>query len=111
MILSTSTFQPTNNITVPSYKGHIITREDLATHTKGLPDFPTGGIRNHSYTTQQVHDFRSNANLLGEPGPKANYSDIGMGLIGHILSLRTSVSFDQLVKAEFLMFLQWVVLL
>ena len=47
-------YLPANNITVPSYNGHKITLEDLATHTSGLPDFPTGWIRNHSYTTQQV---------------------------------------------------------
>lgn len=47
-------YLPANNITVPSYNGHKINLEDLATHTSGLPDFPTGWIRNHSYTTQQV---------------------------------------------------------
>ena len=51
-------YLPTNNITVPSYNGHKITVEDLATHTSGLPDFPTGWIRNQSYTTQQVYDFQ-----------------------------------------------------
>jgi serine-type D-Ala-D-Ala carboxypeptidase/endopeptidase len=70
----------------------------LATHTSGLPDFPTGWVRNHSYTTQQVYDFISNTTLSSEPGIKANYSDIGMGLLGHIISLKTGVSFDQLVK-------------
>ena len=35
-------YLPTNNVTVPSYNGHKITLEDLATHTSGLPDFPTG---------------------------------------------------------------------
>lgn len=95
-------YLPANNITVPSYNGHKITLEDLATHTSGLPDFPTGWIRNHSYTTQQVYDFISNTTLSSEPGIKADYSDIGMGLLGHILSLRTGVSFDQLVKVRIL---------
>jgi serine-type D-Ala-D-Ala carboxypeptidase/endopeptidase len=91
-------YLPTNNVTVPSYNGHKITMEDLASHTSGLPDFPLGWIRNHSYTTQQVYDFISNTTLSNEPGTKADYSDIGMGLLGHILSLRTGVSYDQLVK-------------
>ena len=95
-------YLPTNNITVPSYNGHKITLEDLSTHTSGLPDFPTGWIRNHSYTTQQVYDFISNTTLSSEPGIKADYSDIGMGLLGHILSLRTGVSFEQLVKDRIL---------
>ena len=95
-------YLPANNITVPSYNGHKITLEDLATHTSGLPDFPIGWIRNHSYTTQQVYDFISNTTLSSEPGIKADYSDIGMGILGHILSLRTGVSFDQLVKNRIL---------
>jgi CubicO group peptidase (beta-lactamase class C family) len=95
-------YLPTDNVTVPSYTGHKITLEDLATHTSGLPDFPVGWIRNNSYTTQQVYDFLSNATLSNEPGTKANYSDIGMGLLGHILSLRAGVSFDQLVKDRIL---------
>jgi serine-type D-Ala-D-Ala carboxypeptidase/endopeptidase len=95
-------YLPTSNITVPSYNGHKITLEDLATHTSGLPDFPTGWIRNYSYSTQQVYDFISNTTLSSEPGIKADYSDIGMGLLGHILSLRTDVSFDQLVKDRIL---------
>ena len=91
-------YLPTKNVTVPSYNGHKITLEDLATHTSGLPDFPAGWIRNHSYTTQQVYEFLSNTTLSNEPGIKADYSDIGMGLLGHILSLRVGVSFDQLVN-------------
>jgi CubicO group peptidase (beta-lactamase class C family) len=95
-------YLPTDNVTVPSYTGHKITLEDLATHTSGLPDFPVGWVRNHSYTTQQVYDFISNATLSNEPGTKADYSDIGMGLLGHILSLKAGVSFDQLVKDRIL---------
>ena len=65
-------------VKVPTYNGHKITLEDLATHTSGLPDFPAGWIRNHTYTTQQVYNFLSNTQLQSEPGTKANYSDFGM---------------------------------
>ncbi|MGN6623857.1 MAG: serine hydrolase domain-containing protein [Candidatus Nitrosocosmicus sp.] len=95
-------YLPVNNVTVPTYKAHKITLNDLATHTSGLPDFPVGWIRNHTYTTQQVYDFLSNTTLASQPGLKAEYSDIGMGLLGHILSLRTGVSFDKLVKDRIL---------
>ncbi|WP_148685824.1 serine hydrolase domain-containing protein [Candidatus Nitrosocosmicus hydrocola] len=91
-----------DKVIVPSYDGHKITLEHLATHTSGLPDFPTGWIRNHSYTTQQVYDFVSNTTLESKPGTKADYSDIGMGILGHILSLKAGVSFDQLVKDKIL---------
>ena len=95
-------YLPSNNVTVPMYKGHKITLKDLATHTSGLPDFTAGWIKNHTYTTQQVYDFISNTSLSSQPGNKADYSDIGMGLLGHILSLRAGVSFDKLVKDRIL---------
>jgi serine-type D-Ala-D-Ala carboxypeptidase/endopeptidase len=89
-------------VKIPTYNGHEITLEDLATHTSGLPGFPAGWIRNHTYSTQQVYDFLSNATLQSEPGAKANYSDFGMGLLGHILSIRAGVPFPQLVKDRIL---------
>ena len=39
---------------------------------------------------------------MSEPGIKANYSDIGMGLLGHILSIRAGVPYSQLVKDRIL---------
>jgi D-alanyl-D-alanine-carboxypeptidase/D-alanyl-D-alanine-endopeptidase len=95
-------YLPSNNVTVPTYNGHKITLTDLATHTSGLPDFPIGWDRNHTYTTQQVYNFLSNTSLSSQPGLKADYSDIGMGLLGHILSLKAGVSFDKLVKDRIL---------
>ena len=95
-------YLPPDRVTVPSYEGHKITLENLATHTSGLPDFPVGWIRNHSYTPQQVYDFVSNTNLTGIPGTKSSYSDIGMGLLGHILALKEGISFDQLVRDRIL---------
>ena len=89
-------------VKIPTYNGHEITLEDLATHTSGLPDFPVGWIRNHTYTTQQVYSFLSNTSLMSEPGIKANYSDIGMGLLGHILSIKAGVPYHQLVKDRIL---------
>ena len=89
-------------VKIPTYNGHKITLEDLATHTSGLPDFPAGWIRNRIYTTQQVYNFLSNTQLQSEPGTKANYSDFGMGLLGHILSIRAGVPYAQLVKDRIL---------
>jgi CubicO group peptidase (beta-lactamase class C family) len=43
-------YLPTN-VKLPTYNGHEITLEDLATHTSGLSDFPIGWIRNHNYST------------------------------------------------------------
>jgi serine-type D-Ala-D-Ala carboxypeptidase/endopeptidase len=91
-----------NTVKVPTYNRHKITLESLATHTSGLPDFPVGWIRNHTYTTQQVYNFLSNTPLQSEPGTKANYSDFGMGILGHILSIRAGIPYAQLVKDRIL---------
>jgi CubicO group peptidase (beta-lactamase class C family) len=95
-------YLPANNITVPSFNGHKITLKHLATHTSGLPDFPEGWVRNTTYTNQQVYDFISNTTINREPGTLANYSDIGMGLLGHILSIKAGIPFSQLVKDKIL---------
>ena len=87
-----------SNVTVPSYNGYKITLEDLATHTSGLPYWPTGWIWNKYYTTQQVYDFLSNSTLASEPGTKSAYSNIGMGMLGQALSLKTGIPLDQLLK-------------
>jgi len=38
-------------VKAPTYNRHKITLGNLATRTSGLPDFPAGWIRNHTYTT------------------------------------------------------------
>ena len=90
------------NVIVPSYDGHLITIENLATHTSGLPDFPTNWNRNQIYTNEQVYSFLSNMSLQSEPGVFANYSDFGMGLLGHILALKSGASYESLVKDRIL---------
>ncbi len=87
-----------SNVTVPSYNGYKITLEDLATHTSGLPYWPPGWVWNKYYTTQQVYDLLSNSTLQSEPKTYANYSNIGMGMVGHALSIKTGVSLEQLLK-------------
>src|ERR687895_699304 len=75
---------------------------NLATHTSGLPDLPIGWNRNQSYTNEQVYNFLSNMTLQSEPGVFANYSDFGMGLLGHILTIDSGISYEKLVKDRIL---------
>ena len=85
------------NVKVPQYNGTKITLENLATHTSGLPFMPsniwintTTGTLNPNYTETQLYQGLYKYTLLSEPGPKFLYSDFGMGLLGHILSLKES---------------------
>ncbi len=91
-----------SNVTVPTYNGQKITLEQLATHTSGLPDFPPGFVRNQSYTDKQVYDKLANTKLVSRPSSIVNYSDIGMALLGHALSLKANKSFEQLVDERIL---------
>jgi len=87
-----------SNVSVPSYNGHKITLGDLATHSSGLPYQPSGWIVNKHYTTPQVYEFLSNSTLEDEPGTVAKYSNLGMGMVGHVLSLKMGVTLEQLIE-------------
>lgn len=94
------------NVTVPTYQGHKITLEDLITHTSGLPYWPPGWCNptcfNNNYTTQEVYQFLSNSSLATRPGVKDEYSNFGVGLLGHALSLKAGVPLEQLIKDRIL---------
>lgn len=98
------------NVTVPQFNGVKITIEDLATHTSGLPFMPSniwinGTIGNIDprYNVTQLYQGLSNTTLLSKPGTKFLYSDFGMGLLGHILTLREGgITYEQLIKNRIL---------
>jgi CubicO group peptidase (beta-lactamase class C family) len=110
---------------VPQYKGHKITIEDLATHTSGLPNLPSNYCPSfdpsttafqHSiqyrtnlmnctknYTFDNFYQALSNTTLSREPGSKFEYSNFGMGLLGHILTLKSNMSsYDELLSKKIL---------
>lgn len=89
-------------VRMPTYNGHKITLENLATHTSGLPDFPVNWIRNRTYTTQQVYNFLLNTSLQSEPGVRYNYSDFGVGLLGYVLSIKAGIPYEELLKERIL---------
>ena len=91
-------------VKVPTYHndGHNITLEDLATHTSGLPDLPLKLVDNHTYPTQQIYNYISHASLVSEPGTRYHYNNLGMGLLGHVLSLKAGVPYGELVKDRIL---------
>jgi serine-type D-Ala-D-Ala carboxypeptidase/endopeptidase len=91
-----------DDVKVPTYDGYMIRVENLATHTSGLPDFPEGWNRNQSYTNEQVYRFLSNITLQMEPGVFANYSDFGMDILGHILAIKSGISYENLAKDRIL---------
>jgi len=92
------------DVKVPAWKGIKITLLHLATHTSGLPNTPKAKTGEESvpayinFSEQKLYNFVSNYALLRQPGTQFEYSNIGFGLLGHLLSLKTGKSYDQLVE-------------
>ena len=95
-------------VRVPSRNGRTITLVDLATHTSGLPRLMTNltpanpGNPYGSYTVAQLHAFLSNHELTRDVGAQYEYSNVGMGLLGHVLALRAGMDYEELVTDRIL---------
>jgi serine-type D-Ala-D-Ala carboxypeptidase/endopeptidase len=86
--------------------GRPITLEALATHTSGLPhDADNYAARDRAnpfadYTVSRFYEFLRR----WRPGDGAagvhQYSNVGMGLLGHALALRAGVDFQTLVRTR-----------
>lgn len=95
-------------VRVPSRGGKQITLLDLATQSSGLPRLPTNmhpadfGNPYADYTVQQLYDFLNGYTLTRDIGEKYEYSNVGVGLLGHVLSLRAGKSYGELVRERIL---------
>ena len=52
------------------------------------------------YSVQQMYDFLSGYQLTRDVGAQYEYSNLGVGLLGHALTLRAGVSYEALVRAR-----------
>ncbi len=95
-------------VRVPSRGGKQITLFDLATQSSGLPRLPTNlkpaNIANPyaDYTVQQMYDFLSGYELTRDIGSKFEYSNLGVGLLGHVLTLRARKGYEALLTERIL---------
>jgi CubicO group peptidase (beta-lactamase class C family) len=88
-------------------RGRPITLADLATHTAGLPRLPHGffprSLRHRRnpyawFTVDELYAGLPATRLRGEPGGRPRYSNLGYGLLGHVLALRAGRGYGQLVQ-------------
>jgi CubicO group peptidase (beta-lactamase class C family) len=92
-----------HGISAPKFKGQPIRLVDLATHTSGLPRLPTNlAIKNifnpyANYSVDDLHAFLAEYELGRAPGTKYEYSNVGMGLLGHALAKRAGKSYEELL--------------
>ncbi len=92
-------------VRAPERNGRKITLVDLATQTSGLPFWPTGIPSNDSgivmmekYSVEDLYKFLSSYELQNDIGTKWNYSNLGFGLLGQILSLHAGEDYETLVR-------------
>ncbi|HEY2357025.1 MAG TPA: serine hydrolase [Phenylobacterium sp.] len=91
-------------VTMPQRGGKQITLVDLATHTSGLPRLP-GNLRPKDpanpyadYSVDQMYQFLSGYSLPRDIGSQYEYSNLGGGLLGHVLARRAGVDYETLVR-------------
>ena len=97
-----------SGVTVPSRGRRDITLADLATHTSGLPRDPTNlDLRSlddpyAEYRAADLHAFLAGYSLQRDPGTQFEYSNVGMGLLGHALATRAGLSYEALLTRRVL---------
>jgi D-alanyl-D-alanine-carboxypeptidase/D-alanyl-D-alanine-endopeptidase len=90
-------------VKVPAYNGRQITLQDLATQSSGLPRLPDNLVPADNsnpyadYTVEQLYTFLSSYTLTRDIGVQYEYSNLGMGLLGHALALKAGTTYEALV--------------
>lgn len=91
------------DIKTPTRNGQSITLVDLATHTSGLPRLPTNLTPANranpyaDYTVERLYGFLSGYTLTRDIGSQYEYSNLGGGLLGHLLARRAGMAYGSLV--------------
>lgn len=99
-----ATYLP-SNVHVPS-RGRAITLADLASHVSGLPRLPTNFTPKDAsnpyadYTVENLYQFLSTYQPTRDAGASYEYSNLGAGLLGHLLTRRVGMDYESLVKAR-----------
>jgi len=93
-----------SGVKVPEKNGKKITLVSLASHTSGLLKMPLNfnpvDYTNPyaDYTVKQMYEFLEYCVLFSEIGKKYSYSNLGMGLLGHVIELIHEKDYEQIVR-------------
>jgi CubicO group peptidase (beta-lactamase class C family) len=91
---------------MPERSGKSITLHDLSTHSSGLPRLPTNlkpkDLSNPyaDYTADDLYQFLSGYILPRDPGSELEYSNLGAGLLGHLLASRAGTDYETLIRTR-----------
>ena len=90
-------------VKMPMRNGGKITLGHLAANISALPRMPLNfrprdpGNPYADYTVENLYAFLSAYTLQRNIGEKYEYSNLGMGLLGHILGLKAGMGYEQLI--------------
>jgi D-alanyl-D-alanine-carboxypeptidase/D-alanyl-D-alanine-endopeptidase len=91
------------SVKMPERGGKSITLLDLATHSSGLPRLPTNlkpkdPLNPYAgYSVDDLYQFLSSYTLPRDPGSEFEYSNVGGGLLGHLLASRAGTDYESLI--------------
>jgi serine-type D-Ala-D-Ala carboxypeptidase/endopeptidase len=94
------------HVRMPERNGKPIRLLDLATHSSGLPNAPSNMNRKDpanpyaDYSVDELYEFLSGYTSLRDPGSEVEYSNLGAGLLGHILARRAGTDYESLVRSR-----------
>ncbi|MDN5200679.1 serine hydrolase [Fulvivirgaceae bacterium BMA10] len=92
-----------SEVVMPVKGSDKITFGTLSDHTSGLPRMPNNftpanpGNPYVDYKVEQMYSFISSYEPTRKVGAKYEYSNLAQGLLGHILSLNTDLSYEALM--------------
>lgn len=93
-----------DSVRVPTRNGRQITLLDLATHRSALPRLPDNhqpadpANKYADYRLETVYAFLNDHELRRDIGAEYEYSNLGVGLLGHALSRAAGRPLDQLIR-------------
>ncbi len=92
-----------DSVGVPTRGDQVMTLAHLSTHMSGLPRMPTNFAPAQpwnpfaDYTVAQLYDFLGSYTLPRDVGAQYEYSNYGVGLLGHLLARHHGTSYEALV--------------
>jgi len=97
------------HVRMPERSGRSITLRDLSTHRSGLPPMPGNlfakmakrkdpGGPHAGYGVDDLYQFLFSYSLTRDPGSEFEYSNLGAGLLGHLLGYRAGTDYESLVR-------------
>lgn len=93
-------------VTLPARGGKQITLGSLSEQNSGLPPMPANFHAPDAsnpfghYAVEQMYEFLSGYVLTRDPGSQFEYSNLGVGLLGHVLALITRQSYEAMERTR-----------